>query len=184
SARPRAPRRPGAGCADSSAPPTPPGPATGSASELFCQRLPENRLVERQVGDELLELAILLAQLAELLQLARADVAELLLPAIVGLLADPVLAAHLHHRHTALPLPADRHHLLRRELARPHRPISSLGWGPRTVSLRDRWRVRKRGQDHPSQSTLVRARCRSFGGNHRAGRPLSARWRADGRGEV
>src|SRR5262249_56351831 len=148
SARPRAPRRPGAGCADSSAPPTPPGPATGSASELFCQRLPENRLVERQVGDELLELAILLPQLAELLQLARADVAELLLPPVIGLLADPVLAAHLDHGHAALPLPADRHYLLGRELACPHRPISSCGWGPRTASLRARWLLREAGQ-HP-----------------------------------
>jgi hypothetical protein len=33
----------------------------------------ENRLVGREIGDQLLELAILLAQLAELLQFAGAD---------------------------------------------------------------------------------------------------------------
>jgi hypothetical protein len=45
------------------------------------------------------------------------------------LLADAVLSAELDHRHAAVALPEDVHHLLRRELARPHRPVSFVGGG-------------------------------------------------------
>src|SRR5262245_9702534 len=105
-------------------------PAIGPALPLFSERLFEDRLVERKVGNDLLELPILLAQLAQLADLRRAQVAKPLLPPVVGLLADPVLPAELDHRHAAVPLPEDVHHLLRRELARPHRPRPPSGWGP------------------------------------------------------
>jgi len=39
-------------------------PAIGPALPLFSERLLQDRLVERQVGDDLLQLAILLAELA------------------------------------------------------------------------------------------------------------------------
>src|SRR5262249_9086446 len=135
SARPRALGRPAAGSGDTPPAPTRPGPAVGPASDLFCDHLPQNLLVERQVGHQLLELAILLAQLAQLADLGRAQVPELLLPAVVGLLADLLLTAELGDRHAALPLPEDVHHLLRRELARPHRPVSFPGFGDRTEAL-------------------------------------------------
>lgn len=80
------------------------------------------------------ELAIFFTELPELPDLRRAQVPELLLPPVVGLLADLVLAAvELADRHAALPLPEDVHHLLRHELTRPHRPVSLA---PAEVTLR------------------------------------------------
>src|SRR4029453_16492715 len=105
-------------------------PAIGPALPLFSERLFEDGLVERQAPHYLLELPILLAELAELADLGCAQVAEPLPPPIVRLLADPVLPAELDHRHAAVPLPEDVHYLLRRELARPHRPRPPSGWGP------------------------------------------------------
>src|SRR5262249_16180961 len=105
-------------------------------------------LVQRQVGDDLLELAILLAQLAQLADLGRAEIAEPLLPSVERLLADPVLPAELDHEHTGVALAQDVDHLLGRELARSHRPVSSLVEGPRRGSLRETGRLRKVGQDH------------------------------------
>jgi len=55
-------------------------PAIGPALPLFSERLFEDGLVERQVGDDLLELAILLAELAQLADLGGAEIAEPLLP--------------------------------------------------------------------------------------------------------
>src|SRR5262249_7467129 len=135
SARPRALGRPAAGSGDTPPVPTRPGPAVGPASDLFCDHLPQDLLVERQIGDELLQFSILLAELTQLAHLGRAQVPELLLPAVVRLLADLVLPTKLRNRHAALPLPEDVHHLLRRELARPHRPVSFPGFGDRTEAL-------------------------------------------------
>ena len=66
SARPRAPGRRGAGTADRPAVPRRPPPAVAPTSELFSEGLPEDRLVERQIGDQRLQLPILLAELAQL----------------------------------------------------------------------------------------------------------------------
>src|SRR5262249_55730812 len=130
SARPRAPGRRVARGAGMRLGSTRRAPAIGPALPLFSERLLQDRLVECQVGDDLLQLAILLAELAQLADLGGAEIAEPLLPPVVGLLADPVLAAQLNHRHAAVPLPEDVHHLLRRELARPHRARPPSGWGP------------------------------------------------------
>src|SRR5262249_32583264 len=121
-------------------------PAIGPALPLFSERLLQDRLVERQVGDDLLELPILLAELPELAHLRGPQIAEALLPALVGLLADPVLPAQLDHWHAAVPLPEDVHHLLRRELARPHRPRPPSAWGPCGGSLREALWLRNGGQ--------------------------------------
>src|SRR5262245_8837697 len=86
----------------------------------FCDHLPQYLLVQGEVRDQLLQLPILFAELAELAYFGRAEVPKLLLPAVIRLLADLVLPAELGDGHAALPLPEDVYHLLRRELARPH----------------------------------------------------------------
>jgi hypothetical protein len=60
----------------------PPGSGllVGGGPYIFSQRLLQDGLVERQVGNDLLELPILLAELAQLADLRRAEVAEPLLP--------------------------------------------------------------------------------------------------------
>ena len=73
--------------------PTPRVPALGPALPLFSERLLQDRLVERQIGNDLLQLAVLFAQLAQLPRFGRAEIAETLLPPVERLLADPVLAA-------------------------------------------------------------------------------------------
>jgi len=55
----------------------------------------ERHVVDREVCDDALELAILLLKLAQTLGVARLHAAVFLLPPIQRLLADAVLAAHL-----------------------------------------------------------------------------------------
>src|SRR5262249_4185037 len=88
--------------------------------DLFCDHLPQYLLVQGEVRNQLLQLPILFAELAELAYFSRAEVPKLLLPAVIRLLADLVLPAELGDGHAAVPLPEDVYHLLRRELARPH----------------------------------------------------------------
>jgi hypothetical protein len=58
----------------------------------------EDRLVQAQIGDEALELAILLPELTQLAELTEPQGAEALLPPIERLLADAELAADLADR--------------------------------------------------------------------------------------
>jgi hypothetical protein len=60
--------------------------------------------VEREVGDQPLEFAILLAPLPQLAQFAQAKAGVFLLPDVEGRLADAVLAANLAHPGAALGL--------------------------------------------------------------------------------
>src|SRR5262245_66187448 len=69
------------------------GLLVGGGPYIFSELLFEDGLVERQVGHDLLEFPILFAELAELADIGRAEVAEPLPPPIVGLLADPGLLA-------------------------------------------------------------------------------------------
>src|SRR5215471_18180717 len=61
--------------------------------------------IEREVGDQPLEFAILLAQLPQLAQLAQAQARVFLLPDVKGRLADAILAANVAHPGAALRLP-------------------------------------------------------------------------------
>src|SRR6185436_15801123 len=103
------------------------------------ERLFQDLLVQHEVRRHLLELPILLAELSELTDLRRAEIAKAFPPSVVRLLADAALPAELDHRHAAVAHPQDVHHLLGRELARPHRPISFRGWGPGGKPLYERF---------------------------------------------
>jgi hypothetical protein len=69
------------------------------ASQLFSHDLLQDVSVERQVGDNLLQLPILVSQRPELPQLLDAETRELLLPAVERLLADPEAATDLGNFH-------------------------------------------------------------------------------------
>ena len=86
------------------------------------QDLGQNVLVERQVGDHALELGVLLAQLPQLPQLRRPEMAILLLPDVIGRLGDPQLAANIRHRGAALRLSQRIGDLLVRIPRALHRP--------------------------------------------------------------
>ena len=60
------------------------------ASELFCQDVLEDVLVQAQVRDQLLELAVLVLELLQPPQLADAEPAVHLLPAVERLLRNPI----------------------------------------------------------------------------------------------
>lgn len=55
----------------------------------------QHRLLQREVSDELLELATLLLKLLKAAQLSDAKAGELPFPCVEGLLADADLPAHL-----------------------------------------------------------------------------------------
>ena len=61
-------------------------------------------LVERQVGHETLQLGVLVPELLQLPGLGRLHAAVDLLPPVVALLRDPVLAAQLSNRRAELRL--------------------------------------------------------------------------------
>lgn len=58
------------------------------ASGLFCEHLLQDHLIERQIGDQLFELAILLLQLSQPPDLGDRHLAILLTPDIVRRFAD------------------------------------------------------------------------------------------------
>ena len=65
------------------------------ASELFSDNLLKHVLVEREIGDELLQFAVLGLELPKAAQLRGADPAVLLLPVVERGLTDAHLAADL-----------------------------------------------------------------------------------------
>src|SRR5690606_32271378 len=104
---------------------TPPGglwrPRAGLArSPLFSQGPLESLLVERQFGDEMLQPAILFLALPKSLRLAHVHPAELLLPAVVRRLRDPMLTAQILHRQARLRRLQRRDDLLFAESLLPH----------------------------------------------------------------
>src|SRR5262249_2168307 len=109
--------------------PMPPPPATPPASAPFSQRLPQEVPVQRQVGDELLELVVFLPELPELPHLGNAQAPEPLLPPVEGRLTHPELPADLLDRGPGLRLAEGHRDLLRAVPAGLHRP-PLLGCGP------------------------------------------------------
>jgi hypothetical protein len=75
----------------------PPQPVAQWALPVFAGDLFQRRVVQRQVGDDLLEATILLFQLPESPELAYLHAPVLRLPAVLGSLTDSVLAADLRH---------------------------------------------------------------------------------------
>jgi hypothetical protein len=73
--------------------------------------------VERQVGHDLLQLAILFLELPQPLHLRRQQPAVLLAPIVVGRFADPGFAADLADRCPLLTLPQDEGNLRFRKLS-------------------------------------------------------------------
>jgi len=61
--------------------------------------------IEREVGDQPLEFAVLVAQLPQLAQFTQSQAGVFLLPDVKRGLADAVLAANLVHPGAALRLP-------------------------------------------------------------------------------
>ena len=59
------------------------------ASELFSDDLLENVAIECEIGDDLFQLPIFVAQRSQLAELLDAQARKLFLPAIERLLADP-----------------------------------------------------------------------------------------------
>jgi K+-transporting ATPase KdpA subunit len=82
------------------------------ASELFSEHILQHCLIQAQIGDQLLQPAVLLLELFHLTRLIRLHTNVLLLPSVKGLLADPDLADHLRHWHSQLRLLHHSHDLL------------------------------------------------------------------------
>src|SRR5687767_7272992 len=86
---------PCARCSQTAASARAPVPGGTKASNFFCDHCLQHRLVQAQVGHDLLELPVLFLELAQSSQLRRSNAAVLLLPDIKRRLADAHLAAHL-----------------------------------------------------------------------------------------
>src|SRR2546423_10416969 len=76
-----------------------PACAAGQASELSANGVLQHLLVERQVGYDPLQLAVLILELLQTTHLGRQQTVVLLFPIEVGRLADSSLAADIRHRH-------------------------------------------------------------------------------------
>ena len=74
------------------------------ASELFSYDLLEDVAIQCEVGDHLFQFAVFVAQRPELAQLLQAQAAELFLPPVERLLADPQPATDLGDLLAALDL--------------------------------------------------------------------------------
>src|SRR5262245_17590670 len=80
--------------------------------KTFLNNILRHRFIQRQVGDEPLELRVLVKQLLELARLARQHPPVDLLPAIERLLGDSDLAADVADGHASCDLLQDRRNLL------------------------------------------------------------------------
>ena len=80
--------------------PRQPACASGQTSKLSADDVLEPLLVEAQIGDNLPQLTVLVLELLEPAHLGRQQTVILLVPIKVSRLADPGLAADIHHRHT------------------------------------------------------------------------------------
>jgi hypothetical protein len=95
-------------------------PGERQALPFFSECLVEDRLVEREIGHEAFELAILVPPLPQLAELGDAQRAEALLPPVERLLADAELAADLADGRAGLGLVQGQGDLLVGKLARLH----------------------------------------------------------------
>ena len=75
--------------------PRPPGCSVREASELFSDNLLQDLAIERQVGDDRLQLGVFVAQRAELAELLQSEPSELLFPAVERVFADAEAATDL-----------------------------------------------------------------------------------------
>src|SRR5215471_13975817 len=113
-----------------------PVPAIPPASESFSHGLPQDLLIQGQVGDELLELPVLLAELPELPDLGDPQAPKPLLPAVEGRFTDAELPADLLDGSPRLRLPEGHGDLLRGIPTRLHGPPPSRA-GPDCHSKRE-----------------------------------------------
>jgi hypothetical protein len=74
------------------------------ALQLFSHDLLQHVPVQREIGDQAFELAILFAQLPQLTQFVQGQAAVLFLPDLERGFADAVLAANIRHPFAALGL--------------------------------------------------------------------------------
>src|SRR5258706_16370798 len=94
---------------------------------MYKVELLQHMLIQRQIGDELLELAVLILELAQPSQLGHSHSGEFLLPAIKGLLTDAELPTDLGDRCSRFYLAYGIRHLLFSEGRFPHLILPSLG---------------------------------------------------------
>ena len=108
-----------------------PAPGGGSASAFFSERLGEHVLVERQVGDQLLQAPILVLDLPQPAQLADSQVGVLPFPEVERRLAEAPLPTDIRHGGPALGLAQGKGDLLLGELRALHGgpSLSVLGTG-------------------------------------------------------
>ena len=70
----------------------------------FFEDVLQDGAIERQIGDDLLELGVLFAQLAQLANLRRTELAEAFLPHVQGRFGDTEFAGELRDRRAELGL--------------------------------------------------------------------------------
>jgi hypothetical protein len=100
-----------------------PSAASKQASYFAADHVLQHRLVQAEIGHQLLQLAVLLLELTKPLHLRRRQPAVLVPPVVERRLADPGLAAHLRYRRALLSLPQDEGDLALAELRLLHRKI-------------------------------------------------------------
>lgn len=106
------------------------------ASDFSANDVLQHLAVEREVGDELAQLDVLVLELLQPPHLRRRQPLVLLLPIEVGRLADPGLPADLRHGCSLLALLQDERLLGVAELRSLHRPCSFPAWvrNPKTLT--------------------------------------------------
>lgn len=116
------------------------------ASEVFSQRLTQRRHVEHRLGQELLELPVLLVERLQAMSVRDLHAAEARAPRVERRVADAVAAADLSHRQPGLLLLQDTDDLLFAEPALLHRPSPH-----RRTLASERGQARGQGKLHASR---------------------------------
>ena len=103
----------------------------GGRHHFFEADLLEHRVVEHRLGQQLLQLGVLVLQRLQALGVRHVEPAVLGLPLVKCRAADPVLAAHVRRLRPRLLLPQNPDDLLFRKPARPHvHPLAGDGLYP------------------------------------------------------
>ena len=87
----------------------------GEGFTTFFQNIGQHGLVQRQLGNDLFQLGVLILKLFQLTHLVCLQTGIYLLPAIEGLLGDPDLAAYVAYGHPSGDLLQQRRNLLDRK---------------------------------------------------------------------
>jgi hypothetical protein len=106
---------------------SPPFAAAEQASKLSADHVLQHRIVERQIGHDLLDLAILLFELTQPLHLRRHQPGVLRAAIVECCVIDPCLATNLANRRALLRLPHNEGNLRFRGLRSLHAPSRSGG---------------------------------------------------------